>query len=246
MLTKLGKAVLQWYSQSHEKVLSPTCHTHLPQRLLHPSKPERGGSGGDTHSPARSGAECKRTGRGNHILPNDAPDDASSLFLPLLEQKQIPRLDEHLQLWTRQVVAAFRQGTIAMPLVLKPYIEKLVIADPQAVMLRSDSSATGLLADTYHKEIEAEVRSMLAGYLKGSTLTWQMLTDRYGIWSRSKVLLGEEPLPILGPDPQEHLVRIFFTTYLETLAREELNLRTTPVFQGTGSFYEILNKKAQL
>ncbi len=165
---------------------------------------------------------------------------------PLLEQKQIPRLDEHLQLWTRQVVAAFRQGTIAMPLVLKPYIEKLVIADPQAVMLRSDSSATGLLADTYHKEIEAEVRSMLAGYLKGSTLTWQMLTDRYGIWSRSKVLLGEEPLPILGPDPQEHLVRIFFTTYLETLAREELNLRTTPVFQGTGSFYEILNKKAQL
>lgn len=164
---------------------------------------------------------------------------------PLLYQKQIPRLDEHLQLWARQVVAAFRQGTIAMPQVLRPYIDSLEIADPQAVMLRSDSSAAELLMDTYREEIEEEVRSMLEEHLWSGTQTWRMLTDRYAIWSRSKVLLGEEALPILGPDPLDHLIRTFLSSYLQALGREELYLRTTPVFQGTGSFYEILSKKAQ-
>lgn len=162
---------------------------------------------------------------------------------PLLDQKQIPRLEEHLQVWTRQVIAAFRQATIAMPQLLRPYIEKLEITDPLAVMQRSDSSATALLMENYQEDIEREIQVMLAGYLVPSMQTWEILTDRYAIWSRSKALLGEETLPILGPGPLDHLIRIFFSAYLEELTREELYLRTTPVFQGTGSFYEILNKK---
>lgn len=75
---------------------------------------------------------------------------------PLLDQKQIPRLEEHLELWSRQVVAAFRQATIAMPQLLRPYIEALQIADPLAVMQSSDSSATALLVTTHQSEIEGE------------------------------------------------------------------------------------------
>ncbi len=163
----------------------------------------------------------------------------------LTDQKQIPRLQEHLSLWEKQVIAGFRGATIAMPGLLKPYIEKMEIEDPLSVMQASDNSSTLLLLDTYQKDIEGEVRSMLAEYLALSTETWEMLTDRYAIWSRAKVLLGEEALPTLGPDPADHLFVTFLSAYLGQLSDEELYLRTTPVFQGTGSFYEILNKKVQ-
>lgn len=169
------------------------------------------------------------------------PPSSSSL----LEQEQIPRLEEHLGLWSKQVIVAFRGATIAMPKLLNPYIERLEIEDPIAVMQESDSSATPLLLETYQEDIEVEVRSMLEEYLSESKETWKMLTDRYAIWSRSKALLGEKSLPLLGEDPIDHLIRTFLSTYLDQLANEELYLRTTPVFQGTGSFYEILNKKVQ-
>jgi len=163
----------------------------------------------------------------------------------LLDQNQIPRLEEHLELWSKQVLTAFRVATIAMPGLLSTYIEKLEIEDPRAVMQESDSSATALLLAAYQKDIEREVRLLLEEDLLASKETWEMLTDRYAIWSRSKALLGEENLPMLGGDPTDHLFQIFLTAYLEQLANEELYLRTTPVFQGTGSFYEILNKKVQ-
>jgi len=169
------------------------------------------------------------------------PPSSSSL----LDQKQIPRLEEHLELWSKQVLTAFRVATIAMPGLLSPYIEKLEIEDPRAVMLESDSSATALLLAAYQKDIEGEVRLLLEVNLSASKETWEMLTDRYSIWSRSKALLGEESLPMLGGDPTDHLIQTFLSAYLEQLANEELYLRTTPVFQGTGSFYEILNKKVQ-
>jgi uncharacterized protein YceK len=164
---------------------------------------------------------------------------------PLLDQKQIPRMEEHLGLWSKQVITAFRGATIAMPDLLRTYIEKLAIEDPRSVMQESDSSATALLLATYQEDIEGEARVMLEEYLLPSQETWKMLTDRYGIWSRSKTLLGEEALPTLGPDPSDHLIQIFLSAYLDQLTDEELYLRTTPVFQGTGSFYEILNKKVQ-
>ncbi len=163
----------------------------------------------------------------------------------LLEQKQIPRLEEHLSLWSKQVIAAFRGATIAMPALLKPYIGRLEIEDPRSVMQESDSSSTALLLATYREDMESDVRFMLEQYLAASSETWQMLTDRYAIWSRSKGLLGEGSLPELGGDPTDHLYRTFLSAYLEQLTNEELYLRTTPVFQGTGSFYEILNKKVQ-
>ncbi|HKL59522.1 MAG TPA: hypothetical protein VJ863_06475 [Sphaerochaeta sp.] len=169
------------------------------------------------------------------------PPSSSSL----LDQKQIPRLEEHLLLWSKQVITAFRGATIAMPGLLKPYIEKLTIEDPRSVMVQNDSSATALLLASYAEDIEEDVRSMLQGYLLDSGETWDMLADRYAIWSRSKVLLGEESLPALDSDPTDHLIQTFLSTYLDQLTNEELYLRTTPVFQGTGSFYEILNNKVQ-
>jgi hypothetical protein len=154
-------------------------------------------------------------------------------------------LEEHLGLWSKQVLTAFRVATIAMPGLLSAYIEKLEIEDPRAVMQESDSSSTALLLKIYQEDIEGEVRTMLGELLQASNVTWEMLTDRYAIWSRSKTLLGEASLPTLGGDPTDHLIQTFLTAYLDQLTNEELYLRTTPVFQGTGSYYEILNKKVQ-
>lgn len=169
------------------------------------------------------------------------PPSSSSL----LDQKQIPRLEEHLGLWSKQVLTAFRVATIAMPGLLRTYIEKLEIEDPLAVKYESDSSATPLVLKYYQQDIEEDVRSMLKEHLSPSNETWVLLTDRYAIWSRSKELLGEESLSPLGGDPTDHLIMTFLSAYLGQLTNEELYLRTTPVFQGTGSFYEILNKKVQ-
>ena len=169
------------------------------------------------------------------------PPSSSSL----LDQKQVPRLEEHVSLWSKQVLSAFRVATIAMPGLLRPYIEKLEIEEPLAIMQESDSSATTLLLAAYKQDIEDEVRLMLEENLLDSKETWVLLTDRYAIWSRSKELLGSESLPPLGGDSTDHLIGIFLSAYLEQLANEELYLRTTPVFQGTGSLYEILNRKVQ-
>lgn len=169
------------------------------------------------------------------------PPSSSSL----LDQNQIPRLEEHLELWSKQVITAFRVATIAMPGLLGPHMEKLEIEDPRAVMRESDSSATALLLAANGEDIEVEVRLMLEEGLLVSEQTWEMLTDRYAIWSRSKELLGEESLPALDSSPMDHLIKVFLSAYLGELANEELYLRTTPVFQGTGSLYEILNNKVQ-
>ena len=163
----------------------------------------------------------------------------------LLDQKQIPRLEEHLDLWYKQVITAFRKATIDMPKLLEFYIQELEIEAPLSVMQESDSSASALLLATYQDEIEIQIRIKLEEYLLASKETWLMLTDRYDIWSRAKALLGDESLPTLGPDPTDHLIKTFLSTYIDQLTNEELYLRTTPVFQGTGSFYEILNKKVQ-
>lgn len=164
---------------------------------------------------------------------------------PLLDQAQIPRLDEHLQLWSKQVLAAFRQATIAMPALLKPYIEAMEFDNPIATRKLSESSASEALETQFRSEIEHDTRLMLGSYLSESKGTWELLTDRYAIWSRAKTLLGEQALPALGGDPDDYLVGLFLSTYRDQLAKEETYLRTTPVFQGTGSFYELLNQRAE-
>lgn len=164
---------------------------------------------------------------------------------PLLLQKDIPRLDEHLMSWKAQVLSAFRGATIAMPSLLETFRLRLVIEDPLALMRQSDTSATALLNSQFGPAIEKASKELLAIHLQESNATWQMLTDRYGIWSRTHALVGQESLPELDDNITDHLFKTFFTSYWDELTKEELYLRTTPVFQGTGSFYELLNKKVQ-
>ena len=163
----------------------------------------------------------------------------------LLQQTQIPRLQEHLEIWEQQVLTAFRKTTLGMPELLAPYINNLTIEDPIAVMKKSDSSASDLLVEQHGQAIYEEIQRLLSSNLTESTLTWNHLRDRYSIWVDGMVLLGKPRLQNIEEDPLEHLSLIFAQAYAEQLTKEEIYLRTTPDFKGTGSLYEILQQDAQ-
>ncbi|WP_155816651.1 hypothetical protein [Sphaerochaeta pleomorpha] len=165
--------------------------------------------------------------------------------LVLLEQKQIPRLDEYLKVWQQQVILAFRKTTIKIPDLLKPYIEQLQINNPQQLLRSSNSSVSALLNAQFGIQIIGSVQLLLANELTESQKTYEAIYDRYSIWSKGKGLLGEEALPQIAKFPTAHLATIFVELYLKQLSQEESDIRTTPVPQGTGSVYEIFQQELQ-
>jgi hypothetical protein len=165
--------------------------------------------------------------------------------LVLLDQKQIPRLDEHLLVWQQQVILAFRKTTIQIPDLLKPYIEQLVLDNPEQLLRLSNSSITDLLDKQFGSQIIGSVQLLLAEELADSQKTYETIYDRYSIWSKGKEILNEDPLPQIAKFPTAHLATIFVELYVKQLAQEESDIRTTPVPQGTGSVYEIFQQELQ-
>lgn len=171
------------------------------------------------------------------LLPNES--------LVLLEQKQIPRLEEYLNVWQQQVLFAFRRTTIKIPDLLKPYIEQLQIDNPEQLLRSSNSSVSALLNDQFGNLITGSVQLLLVDELSESQKTYETIYDRYSIWSKGLELLGKEALPRIAKFPTAHLATIFVELYLKQLAQEESDIRTTPVPQGTGSVYEIFQQELQ-
>jgi hypothetical protein len=162
---------------------------------------------------------------------------------PLLYQSEIPLLQENLELWRTQVIQAFRRTSISFPDLLKPYIAKLEIEDPEATLRSSDDSVSALLSEQFGNQIVGSMQLLLAEELAESQETYDSIYDRYSIWSDSLELLGEPPLETIARFPTAHLATLFVQIYLDRLAAEESAIRTTPVPQGTGSVYEIFQQE---
>jgi hypothetical protein len=163
--------------------------------------------------------------------------------LVLIDQKDIPRLGEYLKLWQQQVLQAFRKTTILIPDLIKPYIDELQISDPEQLFRASDSSVSALLEKQYGNEIIGSVQLLLAEELEESQKTYDIIYDRYSIWSKGLEILSKAPLPSIAKYPTAHLATIFVDLYVKQLAQEEADIRTTPVLQGTGSIYEIFQQE---
>lgn len=174
----------------------------------------------------------------SQLLPPDSVD--------LLQQTQIPRLQEHLEIWKQQVLLSFRKATLELPELLVPYINNLTIEDPIAIMKESNSSASDLLVERYGQEIYEEIQNLLSLHLTESMQTWDFIRDRYSIWVEGMVLLGKPRLSDIDENPSFHLSLLFAQTFAEQLTKEEIYLRTTPDFQGTGSLYETLQQDTPL
>jgi len=159
--------------------------------------------------------------------------------------QEIPLFHDHLTTWSNQVLGAFRQVVVMLPSLVETSVSSVVWDDSEALLKESNTSATNRLVTEQGSMLAQEVKTMLQDALTNSSITWDLILDRYDIWQKGTTLWGREALPSVTADPFEHLYSYFTTTYLAQLGLEEERLRTTPVPKGSGSFLEIFQQDGQ-
>jgi len=162
-----------------------------------------------------------------------------------LQMQEIPLFHDHLTTWSNQVLGAFRQVVVMLPSLVETSVSSVVWDDSEALLKESNTSATNRLVTEQGSMLAQEVKTMLQDALTNSSITWDLILDRYDIWQKGTTLWGREALPSVTADPFEHLYSYFATTYLAQLGLEEERLRTTPVPKGSGSFLEIFQQDGQ-
>ena len=159
--------------------------------------------------------------------------------LHLLDLDEITLLEQRLQLWRGEVLEAHRNAARLLADQLDPLLDTLVIDDARQLVENKEMSATSILRVQKAEEIAALGAALLSPALEASQGIWELLHERYGIGSRSRVLRGEEGLPPLEENPFERLLTVFVDNFLAALEKEEMLLRTTPVVKGSGSILEV-------
>ncbi len=159
--------------------------------------------------------------------------------LHILDLDEIPLLQQRLQLWRSEVLEAYRSTARGMGEELDPLLDTLVIDDARKLVQSKEMSATSILKAQKGEEIKTMAAALLLPALSESQKIWGIVHERYEIWSRSRVLLGEDGLPPLEENPFEQLLTVFVDSFLGALEREEMLLRTTPVVKGSGSILEV-------
>ena len=162
-----------------------------------------------------------------------------------LQMQEIPLFQDHLSTWSNQVLGAFRQVVVLLPSLVETSVSSVVWQDSEALLKEGNRSATTRLVTEQGTLLAQEVKTMLQDALANSSITWDLILDRYNIWQKGTALWGREALPTVIADPFEHLYSYFATTYLAHLGLEEERLRTTPVPKGSGSFLEIFQQDGQ-
>lgn len=153
----------------------------------------------------------------------------------------IPLLSGNLELYRDQARDAFRATLLSLHDLVRPYGDKLVFGDTHQVILSSDDSVTILLGKQFGDEIKLQIKDILEKESTEAKTTRDTIMTLYTIWDRGKRLLGEEPLPMVRFLDDDELVSLLYDTYMSNLAKEEIDVRTTPRMQGTGSLYEFFS-----
>jgi len=175
-------------------------------------------------------------------------DDFASLALTdlldhqsvhLVELKDIPLFEQRLEVWGKEVIAAFWHSASRFPLHLEPLFEGLTFPEAKAMVDDNTKTATQYFSAQHHEQIVELARLLLVEELAEASSQWSRIAGRYHIVRNSHILLEEHDLGAITDDLFEHLVELFVHQYLSALAEEELQLRTTPVIKGSGSFLEI-------
>lgn len=154
----------------------------------------------------------------------------------------IPLFDDHLATWRNQVLSAFRQCVVELPGLVEQSADEIEWTNGDAIVSAGNRSASTYLVAESGGRLEAQLKSRLQTALLPSSITWNLILDRYGIWQRGTSLWGRESLPVIQIDPFDHLFQLFTSTYLSELGLQEERLRTTPVPKGSGSFLEIFQQ----
>ncbi|MFA7167384.1 MAG: hypothetical protein WC096_00630, partial [Sphaerochaetaceae bacterium] len=67
--------------------------------------------------------------------------------------------------------------------------------------------------------------------------------EDYRIWDKGKTKLGRTSLPSVSAPSMQAYTDLFFTTYVASLQTQEIDVRTTPRLEGTGSLYEFFARE---
>lgn len=177
-------------------------------------------------------------------------ETALEILLPpqtahFLQMQEIPLFHDHLQVWRIQVLSAFRQVVVQLPSLIETSVSTVVWKNGEDLLKAGTRSATTALVTEQGTSLAQQVRSMLQDALQNSSITWNLILDRYSIWQKGTALWGREGLPAVATDPFEHIYSFFVTTYLDELGSQEERLRTTPVPKGSGSFLELFQQEGR-
>jgi hypothetical protein len=158
-----------------------------------------------------------------------------------LEIKKIPLLKSAITTYHEQCVASFRETMISMHDIITEFAEKVTFQDAHATILAGDDSATKALDSEMKDAVKAEIRKHLEANFDEAEATKESIMKSLAIWGRGKVALEEEPLPSITFLSIDELTDLFYSIYMTDLAKEEIDLRTTPRMKGAGSLYEFFS-----
>jgi len=163
--------------------------------------------------------------------------------VPLLTQTQVPLITDNLQRYTALCQNAFRTTLLSVHDTVAALSQTIGITDPKALVFQRDDSMSVLLDVSAKTEVTAVIQKKLAGELTEANAVLERIISDYRIWDKGKSKLGMPGLPAVTMPAIEDYTNLFYTTYLSALRTQEIDVRTTPRPEGTGSLYEFFAKE---
>ncbi|MFA6890909.1 MAG: hypothetical protein WCQ66_02385 [Sphaerochaetaceae bacterium] len=169
-------------------------------------------------------------------------------FLPggadvLSHQKEVPLMQTNLVTYRTLCQNAFRTTLLEMPDVIERIAEQMEIPDPKALIDKSDDSMSVLLSESYATVLKKEIGLRLEDELTQARTVLDRTMEDYRIWDKGKTKLGRTSLPSVSAPSMQAYTDLFFTTYVASLQTQEIDVRTTPRLEGTGSLYEFFARE---
>lgn len=169
-------------------------------------------------------------------------------FLPggadvLSHQKEVPLMQTNLVTYRTLCQNAFRTTLLEMPDVIERIAEQMEIPDPKALIDKSDDSMSVLLSESYATVLKKEIGLRLEDGLTQARTVLDRTMEDYRIWDKGKTKLGRTSLPSVSAPSMQAYTDLFFTAYVASLRTQEIDVRTTPRLEGTGSLYEFFARE---
>ncbi|MFA6774699.1 MAG: hypothetical protein WCR76_00360 [Sphaerochaetaceae bacterium] len=169
-------------------------------------------------------------------------------FLPggadvLSHQKEVPLMQTNLVTYRTLCQNAFRTTLLEMPDVIERIAEQMEIPDPKALIDKSNDSMSVLLSESYATVLKKEIGLRLEDELTQARTVLDRTMEDYRIWDKGKTKLGRTSLPSVSAPSMQAYTDLFFTTYVASLQTQEIDVRTTPRLEGTGSLYEFFARE---
>lgn len=157
---------------------------------------------------------------------------------------EIPAVSDRLEAFRTQAIDALNQEIDAARTFVEDSAPTLVLDDPDTLMA-GDQSMTALFWKQEGSRFSLAVHNHLESLLADTLATLDEAARNYRIWARGKEAAEEEAMPDIELPGVDDFAVLFCSRFIDALADEELDVRTTPRPLGTGSLYEFFQGAAK-